>query len=568
MRPPSGPRGVATLPMQLDSPPTFRPPPRLARAPATAGLLCAFLLTAPAAAFAVQDPPAPREPVAAATAERSGGEGESAAADRIAAGASRLLNEAEELLAAGRTTEAVEAFERAAAELGKVALYGGPDRDAWGEESLRAARGLAHAYLEAGESYLARIEVLRALNIDPAEASLHVLLGESYYSEGRFPEAEAAFAEALRLDPALGAAHAGKALLELSANHLASARQSFSQAYRLERDPESLWFLARIAFIERDYGAAAKHLREYLEREPNLSEERRDEVRERARVYARLKDGKGSRFATRVTRGQLRFDVARGDEVPLVPVRVNGRDPVYVVFDTGAQDHVLDREFARELGLELSGPAGRVENSFGSVERRLAVVDSLNLEGIVVESVPFSVADLGELGFEGRRSYYVAGVLNPALLLRDFLIRVDFRHRTIELMGYETGGQEYLERRPTLRRLSVPFRFNADGTGMIVQGELGASPAHPLLLDTGASDIYLSASTGRILDLDPLDVRVGLGEYEKTKLRAHFLRDLGRVEEDGLPARGVAYEGILGYPFFRDMRLVFDYYHGLLLIES
>ena len=113
----------------------------------------------------------------------------------------------------------------------------------------------------------------------------------------------------------------------------------------------------------------------------------------------------------------------------------------------------------------------------------------------------------------------------------------------------------------------MPFRFNADGTGMLVLGDLAGSAGHPLLLDTGASDVYLSSRVGAVLDLDPLDVRLGLGDYRREKLRAHFLRDLGAVEEGAEPD-GVAYDGILGYPFFRDMRLVFDYYHGLVLIEN
>jgi hypothetical protein len=185
----------------------------------------------------------------------------------------------------------------------------------------------------------------------------------------------------------------------------------------------------------------------------------------------------------------------------------------------------------------------------------------------VIQNVPVSVADFDTLGLRGRASYYVAGVLNPALLLRDFLVRVDFYHRTIDLQRYDAGGAAYAESSPALRRLSVPFRFNADGTGVVVVGELGHSGGHPLLLDTGASDVYVSSRVASVLGLDPLDLSVGLGDYRRDRLRAHFLRELGTVEEGGQP-EGVVYDGILGYPFFRDMRLVFDYYHGLLLIEN
>jgi Tfp pilus assembly protein PilF len=553
-----------------------RPPAREGRRPpacgAARGALTLLLLTACATGSPGVDAGAGATGAAAGTEAAPPGAGQSAAApgpgDPRTADALESVEAGERALAAGDATGALAAFDRASAELGAALLYRDADPDAGSELARRIGAGSARAYLRLGEPYLAGIEARRALNIAADQPDLLVLLGTSLYRQARFDEAEASFGAALRLDPASGPAHAGQGLMDLSANHLASARERFQRAYRLDGDPERLRVLARIAFIERDYGAAAARLKEYLERAPDLTPARRDELRERARVYARLKDGKGSRFASRVTRGQLRFDVARGDEVPLLPVRVNGRDPVYFIFDTGAQDHVLDASFARELGLELSPAAGGVESALGGAERRLAVVDSLNLGQIVIRDVPVSVADFAALGLQGRGSYYVAGVLNPTLLLRDFLIRVDFYHRTIDLQRYDAGGAAYLESAPALRRRSVPFRFNADGTGMIVLGDLGGSRGHPLLVDTGASDVYLSSRVGAVLGLDPLDVRLGLGDYARDeKLRAHFLRDPGAVEEGGDPD-GVAYDGILGYPFFRDMRLVFDYYHGLVLIEN
>lgn len=162
----------------------------------------------------------------------------------------------------------------------------------------------------------------------------------------------------------------------------------------------------------------------------------------------------------------------------------------------------------------------------------------------------------------------MGGVLSPALLFRDFLVRVDFARRTIDLERYDAGGSGYLSRRPALRRDSVPLRFNADGTGMVVQAEIGGSRGHPMLVDTGASDLYLDAGLARALDVDPLDLTVALGDVRRTRLRAHLLRDRPPGVHDPGEPRGVALEGVLGYPFFRGLRLVFDWYHGLLLLES
>jgi tetratricopeptide (TPR) repeat protein len=479
-----------------------------------------------------------------------------------------LVEAGERALGAGDAPAALARFERAASILGAAALYGRADPDAFGDAARRIAAGEAAAHLAAGDPYLARLAAQRALNSDPADPALLVLLGTAAFREARFSEADSAFGEAVRRDPSRAAAHAGLGLLDLSANRLASARDRLRRSLELAPTPEVLRLLARIAVLERDYAEAARRLRQAADGDARVPDARRAEIRERARVYERVAKDGGSRFARPVTRGQLRFDVARGDEVPLLPVRVNGRDPVYLILDTGAEDHVLDLAFARELGLELSGRVGSIESTLGGAERRLAVVDSLNLDGIVVERVPVSVADLAVLGLGGRGSYTVGGVLSPALLFRDFLVRVDFARRTIDLERYDAGGSGYLSRRPALRRDSVPLRFNADGTGMVVQAEIGGSRGHPLLVDTGASDLYLDAGLARALDVDPLDLTVALGDVRRTRLRAHLLRDRPPGVHDPGEPRGVALEGVLGYPFFRGLRLVFDWYHGLLLLES
>nr|MBA2565278.1 hypothetical protein [Gemmatimonadota bacterium] len=184
-----------------------------------------------------------------------------------------LVEQGESRLEAGDAAGALAAFERAAGEIGKLLLYEKADPDDWGDADRRIAAGLARAYLLVGETYLARNEALRALNVQPEDAGLQALLGESYYREGRFAQADSAFSRAVRIDPALGAAHHGRGLLDLSSNRLASARERFAHAYRLDHDPRSLWSLARIAFVSRDYGEAAKRLREYLDESRGLPQE-------------------------------------------------------------------------------------------------------------------------------------------------------------------------------------------------------------------------------------------------------------------------------------------------------
>jgi hypothetical protein len=108
----------------------------------------------------------------------------------------------------------------------------------------------------------------------------------------------------------------------------------------------------------------------------------------------------------------------------------------------------------------------------------------------------------------------------------------------------------------------VPFAFDANGVWPVIQARLDASPELPFLVDTGASDLLISRQTAGVLRLDPLSFSVAVRGHRREGLRGLLL--------DGLPAEpwGIGVHGILGYPFFRGGRVVFDYRNMVMIVEN
>ena len=245
-----------------------------------------------------------------------------------------------------------------------------------------------------------------------------------------------------------------------------------------------------------------------------------------------------------------------------MPVRFNGSSEAYVLFDTGAERNVIDREFARSIEVDRIWPGGRLHGAYRQSPGGYAIVDSLGIGSLSIARVPFAVGDFEALELRGQGAHYIAAVINPALVLRDFLVLLDYGHRRIELVRYGAGGEEYLARPYKLRRTIVPFLFDSNAVWPVISVSLDGSRPLPFLADTGASDLLLGRSTGSALLVDPERFTATAGGHSREELRAILF--------DGTPGEpwGIDVHGVLGYPFFRDMRIAFDYQRMQLAIEN
>lgn len=469
------------------------------------------------------------------------------------------LERGRDRLAGGRTTAAVAEYRRAQALLGIRLLYGDPDRF-YVDESVTIQAGLAEAYLELGDPWAAAVEAERGIVLSENDARLWTALGLARYRLADVGAARSALARAVELDSGRHEARWGLGLVAMAGNRPAEARRHAEAA--LARAPRARYALAaaRWAVMEGDYGAAAGLLERWLALAPG--DPGAEDGRRLAAFYRAVAHAPAAAVDRGVTRAQVRFDLVPGDEVPLVPVRFGDRPPAYVMLDTGAERNLVDHDFARSIGIDEIWPGGPLEGPLVSSPGGHAVVERLSIGSFSIARVPFAVADFEALNLGGRHPYYIAAVLNPALVFRDFAVVLDYRHRRLELLRSEPGGPAYAERTTRLRKRAIPFVLDANGVWPLVSARLDGSREIPLLVDTGASDVLLDRAVAGALRIDPAAVSVQVGDHAAYGLRALLM--------DGPPGvgEGIVAHGVLGYPFFRHLRVVFDYPNATLILEE
>lgn len=471
----------------------------------------------------------------------------------------RALAEGRAALGAEKTEPAIAAFRHAQGLLGQLLLYGERERF-FVEESAAIYRGLAEAYLRSRDPYAAAVEAYRGVNLVASDARLWTLLGLARHQMADIDGAAEALGRAVLLDPDAAEAHWGLGLVAIAENRPSAARDHGRRAYEISERPRFALGLAQWAAVDGDYAAAGDALATYLALAPE--DPSAESYRRLRRFYRELGRAPVNVIDERVTRLQLSFDLKPGDEIPYVPVRINGRESAYILFDTGAERNVIDRSYAESIGVGPILPGGPLHGAYRQSPGGYAIVDSVAFGSVTAQRVPFAVGDFAALNLRGQGDYYIAAVINPALVFREFLVILDLGHRRIELVRYGAGGETYIGRQTRLRKNAIPFHFDVNGVWPVVPVSLDGARALPFLVDTGASDVFIARETAAALMLDPARFVASAGGYSREDLR--FLMLDGALAEPW----GIAVHGILGFPFFRGMRVAFDYRSMTMVLEN
>jgi predicted aspartyl protease len=130
------------------------------------------------------------------------------------------------------------------------------------------------------------------------------------------------------------------------------------------------------------------------------------------------------------TAGEIEFELAGPNEAALVvPVRINGREPVNFIMDTGATLTCVDVSLARVLAL----PEGRISSgvaigamSAGRVET--VRIDSLRIGNAIAYDLTACRLDLAPL----REALGVQGLVGLNFL-KSFDVALDFDRRVLRL---------------------------------------------------------------------------------------------------------------------------------------
>lgn len=119
-----------------------------------------------------------------------------------------------------------------------------------------------------------------------------------------------------------------------------------------------------------------------------------------------------------------------GGAAIVVPVRINGRDSVSLILDTGATITCVDNRLARELALpEQRAIIGSAYGVGGGGRVRLHEVDSLRVGAAVARGLSVCAIDLEALRVVGPD---VRGLLGLNVL-RNFRMTLDFDRQVLRL---------------------------------------------------------------------------------------------------------------------------------------
>lgn len=270
--------------------------------------------------------------------------------------------------------------------------------------------------------------------------------------------------------------------------------------------------------------------------------------------------------ASSLKNSKAKFRLAGGAQpLILLPVRVNGRGPFEFILDTGAGTSLLSSELAAQLAVKIIGSKDG-QSAGGKVAVSLAKVDSLAVAETKVEDVDVGIVDLSQIGktvgaqIDGDLGYN---------FLKHFRVTIDYRECEI--------------------RFEDPKRVESFARGAQTEVSMRlAGPAKPLILvdvhangcgpfqfaiDTGTSTTAIAPELAQQLGLKTSPVGAGTTGGAPVDFHAGSLQSfqLGGARIDNMPvvvadfftmlnaAIGAKLDGIVGYNFLRNYKVVVDY---------
>ena len=260
----------------------------------------------------------------------------------------------------------------------------------------------------------------------------------------------------------------------------------------------------------------------------------------------------------------------------IIPVTINGSEPILLAFDSGAAVTVLfesNRTSSLKLNIERQltiNNSGQIANV---VNNNTVGFESMTLKNLTILHVPLEKSPI----FSSMDEAYFDGAIGYDLLSR-FVIMIDYVNQIITLSRkpstvLDLSEWQALSIDTAARVPYVEVSFNADSSDAI------SNNSSKLLVDTGAPFyLYINPEIDTEVELPdqyyetrgkgfngPYHRYTGrlesltLGQYRFAKLAAHF---------DKADFRDLAGVGLLGNALLKNFDLMFDYSSEILFIRS
>jgi predicted aspartyl protease len=263
---------------------------------------------------------------------------------------------------------------------------------------------------------------------------------------------------------------------------------------------------------------------------------------------------------------KVKFRLAGGAQpLILLPVQVNGDGPFEFILDTGAGTSLLSSDLAKKLKIKIiSTKEG--QSAGGKISVSLAKVDSLAVGQAKLEDLDVGIADLSHIGkaigtkIDGDVGYSFLKHFRITIDYHDCEIRFD-EPRRIERLG-RSSKTEVPMRLASVAQPLLLVDVHANGHGPF-QFAIDAGTSTTAIAPELAQQLGLVGSPVGPLTTGGAQVNVTAGTLESFQVGRARIDDLVVVVADFFSmlsqAVGARLDGIVGYNFLQNFRVVIDY---------
>ena len=420
-------------------------------------------------------------------------------------------------------------------------------------------------------------EASQIIAVDPLNARAFSLMGTALLRSGDFRNSIESFLTSLKLNDRDHLALAGIAEISFYEHRSKLSYEYMKRALSIEsRDPDYYVSLARICSRLEQYGEAADAYQSFLSVSPKTDEERRARIQGLISFYRYLGTTKlhrpsGPDIVT------IPFEI-HGNR-PFIKIRVNNKEELNFVIDTGASLSVISDKIAEKLGIKAvaKGGSARAVGGNGSFGIIYGVIDSMSIGGAKIDLVPTyirTVHSADETPINERADGYIG-----LSVLSNYAVTIDYKQKIIILdrtpLKEELTNTAAISLTPT-DVVGIPLRTTSGGLASAESLIEGHDKPLNFIVDTGASTTVISKAAVKKHNLENLKLKnaffrvigaagiendveaVGLATLTVNGLRQKNARALILNLDPVNETSGFEQHGILGGDFLRNFKVEID----------
>lgn len=438
------------------------------------------------------------------------------------------------------------------------------------------------AHLGLGQVYLKRRNLqeafdigIKALQMDVNNTRARAIVATALLRSGYIEKSREQLNYTLQINPREDLALATSAEIDLYESRIKEAYQKLRQATSIRPAEGDYWLiLARAASRQEFFKEAAESLRQFLQNSPKTDVERRSRIDGVIKFYTYLGESHLYQIKGKSADIALQIKLRR----PHLEIKINGKETLKFVIDTGAGICVLSPEAAARVGVKeiARGGEARAVGGEGSFPIVYGLIDELQLGDIKVNAVPTYIRKVHSVS-NAKAEDIADGYLGLSLL-SNFLMTMDYKNGQLKLVMPDDDDKTVKDPAKEAEKIPnstiVPFRTTESGL-ISIESKVNDDATVNLIFDSGATSSVISSTVvdsqkweskilketvkvvgaaGLTEDVKLISAKVQIVDLLRENMRMPIL-NLARINEQA----GFEQQGILGGDFLYHCRIQIDF---------